>query len=297
MTNARPPGLLLGRLLLLSCGMLVLAGGLLSVDASAATSPAVYLDQAGLSEAVQPSSFRLPEYHSADLHTLVNAAVSGVSWPSWGGMTAEGSGQALIQWTDASTGLHAQAHATVPVVVTATGRQTCGGVSVYTSLVINPAAGVTAPPHFAQVQRDGNVMSCAVHAGRYVAGREERTDPRGCLFDGLRELIVRPPFSLFYCAMRWNGWGDSTTTGTGVARIGFQQYGLRVRLSRIRWCRRWGVSYTQETAEIWGGGEAIAGQGNISPSGAARLKALIGRAGQPHKTVRLTMTSGAGCVG
>jgi hypothetical protein len=52
--------------------------GLLAPSAACAASPStVYLDQAGLSEGVRPSSFRLREYHSADLHTLVNAAVSG----------------------------------------------------------------------------------------------------------------------------------------------------------------------------------------------------------------------------
>jgi hypothetical protein len=200
-------------------------------------------------------------------------------------MTAVGSGQALIQWTDATTGPHASAHTTVPVVVSAAGLRTCGGLSVYTSLVISPAPGMQVPPHFAQVQRDGNVMPCAVHGGRYVAGRELR-DPNGCLFKGLRELVIRQPFSLSYCAMRWTEWGASTTTGVGVARVGFKQYGLRVRLSRIRFCREWTVSYTREIAEVWGAGEPIVGQGNVSPGQAARLRALIGRPGQPHKSVR-----------
>jgi hypothetical protein len=139
--------------------------------------------------------------------------------------------------------------------------------------------------------------SSVVHAGAYVAGQEERTDPNGCFFKGLREVIIRPPFSLDYCAMRWKGWGASSTTGLGVARIGFQQYGLRVRLSLIHRCKQWALSYTQETAEIWGAGETLTGQGNVSSSEAARLRALVGRAGQPHKTVRLTMPGGAECVG
>jgi hypothetical protein len=264
--------------------------------ASAAMPSSVYLDQAGLSDAARPTALRFREYHSADLHTLVNASISGVSWSSWGGATAAGSGQALIQWTDAGTGLHAQAHATVPVTVSAAGLRTCGGISVYTSLVISPAAGATAPPHFAQVQDDREVLPCAVHGGAYVAGQDERHDPNGCFFKGLRELVIRPPFSLFYCAMHWKGWGGSTATGTGVARVGFQQYGLRVKLRRVRWCRQWTVSYTQETAEIWGAGEPLTGQGNVSSGQAARLRALIGRSGQPHKTVHEAMAGGAGCV-
>ncbi len=123
----------------------VLVSGSLTASATAATSPTpVYLDQPGLSEAMQPSSFRLADYESADSQTLANSAVSGVSWSSWGGTTAEGSGQALVQWTDASTGLHAQERATVPVVVSASGLRSCGGVSVYSSLVIDPAPEATA---------------------------------------------------------------------------------------------------------------------------------------------------------
>lgn len=278
-------------------GALILLVGLLASSAASAAVPSpVYLDQPGLSEAVRPATVQLPEYHSADLHTLANAAVSAVSWSSWGGATAEGSGQALVQWTDATTGLHAQDHATVPVIVTASGRSTCGGVGIYTTLGISLAPGVETPPHFAQVQHDTNVVPCAVHAGGYVAGHDERGDPRGCFFRGMTELIVVPPFSLDYCAMRWKAWGSSTTTGIGVARIGFKQYGVRVRLSRIRWCAKWTVSYTRETAEIWGAGEPIAGQGNVSGGDAARLKALIGQAGQSHNTVHEAMSGGAGCL-
>lgn len=269
---------------------------LLVPSAASAATPAVYLDQAGLSEAVRPSSLRLGEYHSADLRTLANAAISGVSWSSWGGTTAEGTGQALIQWTDATTGLHAQDHATVPVLVTASGLSTCGGVSVYTTLTLSVAAGTTEPPHFAQVAHDREVLPCAVHAGRYVAGQQERHDPNGCFFSGVSEHIVVPPFSIFYCAMHWKGWGSSTTTGEGVARIGFKQYGIRVKLSSVRWCTKWAISYTRETAEIWGAGEAISGMGNASSSDAARLRALIGSSGQEHKTVREVMPGGAGCV-
>jgi hypothetical protein len=276
---------------------LMLLVGLLVPNAASAAAPSVYLDQAGLSEAIRPSSLRLGEYHSADLHTLANAAISGVSWSSWGGTTAEGTGQALIQWTDATTGLHAQDHATVPVLVTASGLSTCGGVSVYTTLTIGVAAGATEPPHFAQVQYDREVLPCAVHAGRYVAGQQERHDPNGCFFAGVSERIIVPPFSIFYCAMRWKDWGASTTTGEGVARIGFKQYGIRVKLSGVRWCKKWTVSYTKETAEIWGAGEAISGMGNVSSSDAARLRALIGSSGQAHKTVREVMPGSAGCGG
>jgi hypothetical protein len=276
-------------------GLWVGGGALGFAEASAS----VYLDQAGLGEAVRPAAFAVADYGDPhDPNTLASSRVVAAAWSHWGEATATATGQARIQWADANTGPNNLQIITMPVLVAASGLHTCGGISVYTSLVISPAPGASVPPHFAQVQRDTNVQPCAVHGRGYVAGQEEeRRDPNGCFFRGLRDLIIQMPFSLGYCAMRWKAWGGGTTTGTGVARIGFKQYGLRVRLSRIRWCRQWAISYTQETAEIWGVGETVVGQGNVSPSDAARLKALIGRLGQPHKTVHEAMSARAGCVG
>ena len=268
--------------------------GTLASTASAA-SP-VYVNQAGLQTAVQPSAFPFADYNDPhNPNILAEARILTAHWSGWGAATATAQSEAHIQWVDTTTGPHNLQEATLPVVITASGLKTCGGVSLYTSLSMSLAPGTTVPPHFSQVDHDEHVGPCRVHAGAYVAGQEERTDPNGCFFKGLRELVIRSPFSLSYCAMRWKGWGHGTTTGLGVARIGFRQYGLRVKLSRIRWCKRWTVSYTQETAEVWGNGETLTGQGNVSNSAAARLRGLVGRAGQPHKTVHLAMPSEAAC--
>jgi hypothetical protein len=284
------------RSLALMVGVFVLVGSLVATTASAA-SP-VYLNQAGLRTAVQPSAFPFANYNDPhNPNILAEARLLSASWSGWGAATATAQGQAHVQWVDASTGPHNLQEVTVPVVITASGLQTCGGIQVYTSLVMSPAPGATVPPHFSQVDRDEQVGPCRVHAGDYVARQSEGRDPNGCYFKGLREVLIRSPFSLLYCAMRWKGWGHSSTSGLGVAMIGFSQYGLRVRLSRIRWCSKWTVSYTQEIAEVWGAGEEPQRQqGDVSPREAAKLRSLIGRAGQPHKTVRLTMPRGAGCV-
>ena len=283
---------------LVLAGLVLLIVWLVPSAAGASAASSVYLNQAGLSEAVQPAAFAVAAYNDPhDPNTLATSRLMAASWSHWGEATATATGQAQIQWVDASTGPQNLQSVTVPVLVTASGLHTCGGISVYTSLVISLTAGTTGPPHFAQVQQDTNVQPCAVHGRSYVAGQDERRDPDGCFFKGMRELVIQSPFSLFYCAMRWQGWGTSTTTGLGVARIGFKQYGLQVRLSRIRWCRQWTISYTQETAEIWGAGETMVGQGNVSVSEAAKLKALIGRAGQPHRIVHESMARSAECVG
>jgi hypothetical protein len=258
----------------------------------------VYLNQAGLQTAIEPGAFPLGEYNDPhNPNVLASSRILTAHWSGWGAATATAQGEAQVQWVDASTGPHNLQSVSLPVVITASGLRGCGGISVYTSLSMSPAAGATTPPHFSQVERDTHVGPCLVHAGVYVAGKEERRDANGCFFKGLREVVIRPPFSLFYCAMRWRGWGKSTTVGLGVARIGFQQYGLRVKLNRSRWCGRWTVSYTQEIAEVWGAGEALTGTGNVSSAAAARLRGLVGRSGQPHRTLHLNIPGGARCAG
>ncbi len=284
---------------------------LLSVCTPSMAAAPVFLNQPDIPAAPQPTAFRIADYTTSDFRIAVNSSVSAVTWSSWGEATARGTGRALVQWTDASTGLHHQDRTTVPVTVVATNQATCGGVTVYTGLEIEVISGVTPSPHFGLVDRDDKVLPCQVHGGgpsaasspeyspsqQYVPGdREERNDPHACLFHGISERIIRPPFSVSYCAMRWKSWGASTTVGEGVARIGFRQYGIRVHLSRVRWCSRWTVSYTRERAEIWGHGTAITGQGNVSTSEAKRLTSLIGRAGEAHNSFQESAPTEAQCA-
>jgi hypothetical protein len=285
----RTLALMCGATLAMTVTLAVAAG----VRSARADGPTVYLNQPRLNEPVRPASVFFGESASA------TATLRGLSWSSWGGDTAAGSGQAFITWLE--TGSH-HGEATVPVIVTAGGRQECGGLSVYTTVEMQLAPGQAAPPHFTAVQRDKEIQRCQIHAGSYVAGHEERTDPRGCFFAGLsHHLLFRHvgsfPSGIFYCAMRWKGWGSATATGVGVARKGEQQYGLRVVLSDIRWCTPWGVSYTRETAELWGDAERFGGQGNVTRRAAAHLEFLIGRAGQPHRRAHDSAPASAHCIG
>jgi hypothetical protein len=257
----------------------------------------VYLNQPRLEHPVQPSVLQITEYSSPSIEG--GSSVSGLSWSSWGEATATGTGQATVEWGTAATGFH-QERATIPVVVSATGRQLCDGALIYTAVELQPAPGVTAPPHFALFQHDTIVLPCEVHGGNYVAGKEERTDPLGCFFSGLSErLLFRSVptyrFGVDYCAMHWTGWGSDKAVGVGVGRKIEQQYGIRVILSRPEWCSAWTVSYTQETVELWGKGEPLTGQGNVSQAAAKRLESKIGRRGQPHWTARDSPPASAKC--
>ncbi len=264
-----------------------------------ALGPTVYLNQPRLEHPVQPSSLQIAEYTSPSIGG--SSSVSGVSWSSWGEPTATGTGEAIVEWGTAATGFH-QERAIIPVQVSATGRQLCDGILIYTAVDLKPAPGIMTPPHFALFQHDNIVLPCKVHGGNYVAGKDERTDPGGCFFSGLsKRLLFRSlpthRFGVGYCAMRWTSWGSDRAVGVGVGRKMEQQYGLRVILSRPKWCPAWTVSYTQETAELWGTGEPLTGNGNVSRSAATRLKSLIGRRGQPHWTAHDSVSTAAHCLG
>jgi hypothetical protein len=262
---------------------------------TASTLPLAFLNQPRLSEAMRPAAISFGEPRSP---TVPAVSLSGVQWATWGEATASGTGQALIEW--ASAGHQEIAHLSVDV--TASGLSRCGGLNVYTSLGIDLAPGAVAPPDFSQVQRDHAVQPCQVHAGRYVAGTVERSDPQGCFFTGLSErLLFRSvghyPYGINYCAMHWTSWGSSQAVGVGVARKADQQWGLRVVLTRPAWCPSWTISYTQETAELWGVGEQQGAGGNVSPHDTKQLDSLIGRPGQPHWTAHEAMPAQARCGG
>jgi hypothetical protein len=260
----------------------------------AAAVASVYLNQPRLPEPIQPKAVDVGEYSAHGVSAT--SSLSGLSWTGWGEATATGTGQALIRW-----GNRPEDQATVAAVVSVSGRESCDGVLIYTSLTMQPAAGVVAPSQFALVERDIYLSPCQVHGGSYVAGRDERTQPQDCFFTGLSNKLLFGSipsyrFGAEYCAMRWVGWGTPTAVGIGVARKTEWQYGVRVRLSHPAWCSAWTVSYTQETIELWGKGEPLLGLGAVSRASERRLEARIGRKGQPHWVVHGVVVRSGGCL-
>jgi hypothetical protein len=295
----RPRPLFFGRCtILLALVALILGVVIGSQSASAAIGSTVYLNQPRLEKPVEPRILQIAGYSSPSIEG--GSAVSGLSWSSWGEATATGTGEATVEWGTAATGFH-QEHASIAVEVSATGRQLCDGIPIYTVVELAPAPGVAAPPHFSLFQHDNMVLPCEVHGGNFVAEqKEERTDPRGCFFSGVStQLLFRSVptlrFGVGYCAMHWTGWGSDRAVGIGVGRKIEQQYGIRVILSRPEWCPAWTVSYTQETAELWGSGEPLTGHGNVSQAAAKRLESEIGRQGQRRWTAHDATPASAGC--
>jgi hypothetical protein len=293
-----PPRSVACRPLLIALVALVLGMTIAWQSAWAATSSTVYLNQPRLERPVEPKILQISEYSSPSIEG--GSSVSGLSWSSWGETTATGTGEATVEWGTAATGFH-QEHASLAVAVSASGRQLCDGVPIYTAVEMTPALGVAAPPHFSLFQHDKMVLPCEVHGGNFVAEqKEERTDPLGCFFSGVsNNLLFRSVptyrFGVGFCAMRWTGWGSDRAVGIGVGRKIEQQYGIRVVLSRPEWCPAWTVSYTQETAELWGKGEPLTGHGNVTRAAAKRLESEIGRRGQPHSLAHDSTPASAGC--
>ncbi len=140
-------------------------------------------------------------------------------------------------------------------------------------------------------------LPCRMQALGYYAGIEKVANTTGdCLFHGVTEQLPSGFGYLDYCRMKWNGWGNSSTVGTGIARAvtlpttcdghGECDYGVRVRLNEPAWCPAYGMSYTQEWLEVFGRGVPLSSEpqtktGVVAPSVEQSLRATIGH-GRPR---------------
>jgi hypothetical protein len=224
----------------------------------------------------------------------VQSFVNGITWTSWGGSTATGTGVVKVNSSDTRPGRELPyASQSAAVTIIATGLAACGGRQLYTAYSLTLSGPSPEPRDFRYAQ--DRALPCRVQALSYYAGIEQVANTTGdCLFRGVTEPLP-PGFGyLGYCRMRWNGWGKSSTVGTGIARAvtlpdgcdghhGECDYGIRVQLSAPAWCPAYGMSYTRERLEVFGSGTLIASEpqtktGVIAPSVERRLRATIGHA-------------------
>jgi hypothetical protein len=231
-----------------------------------------------------PSKFRSVEAH-----------VNGLSWSSWGGDTATGTGSLEVRSSDTRPG-HVQPYAsqTAPVSIMASHPVPCGGQLVYSHFTLTPLPGASEPRDFAEVQT--RQLPCHVQALGYYAGIEAVANTTGdCLFKGVANALPSGFGYLGYCRMEWKQWGQASTVGTGIGRAvtlpsgcdgrhSECDYGIRVRLGTPAWCPAYGMSYTRERLEIFGSGVVTDSEPRaveIAPSVEHRLLATIGHA-KPH---------------
>jgi hypothetical protein len=261
----------------------------------AATVASVYLN-VPLAHPERPATIPNYELNDPDTHDpakflSVQSHVDGVSWSSWGGSTATGSGKVVVSSSDTRPG-HAQPYVSqsVAVSIVASDLVSCGGQQLYTAYTLTLSGAEAEPRDFALVRTRS--LPCRMQALTYYAGIEKVANTTGdCLFHGVTEQLPSGFGYLDYCRMQWKGWGNSSTVGTGIARAvtlptscdGHEEcdYGVRVHLDQPEWCPAYGMSYTRERLEVFGAGVPLSSEpqtrtGAVSPSVERRLRATIG---------------------
>jgi hypothetical protein len=238
----------------------LLAGVLLSVTPSAAVSAkgsAVFINSRFADRAEAPTRFS-PDDITTTIgkatgiyYALYNDYVRDISWNSWGGESATGSGQvSLLTEDDKSTS---------PVTVTLGDRRRCAGLEVYTTYSLTLAAGATAPPGWAE-GRSGRFPCVIALPGGYQG---ERLGQRSNCISGLyqpnanpRDLPVAPwqpkprGGHWFLCKLHFSSWGNPRAVGGGTAALPSHavsrrhEWQIRIELSKPVWCPRAGDGYS-----------------------------------------------------
>jgi hypothetical protein len=237
-----------------------------------------------------------PDTHDLTKFLSVQSHVDGITWSSWGASTATGSGQIDVSSSDTRPG-HAQPYVSqsAAVSIVAGDPVSCGGRQLYTAYTLTLTGADPEPRDFSYIKERS--LPCRMQALSYYAGIEKVANTTGdCLFHGVTEQLPSGFGYLGYCRMKWNGWSNSSTVGTGIARAvtlpttcdGHEEcdYGIRVRLSEPAWCPAYGMSYTQERLEVFGRGMPLSSEpqtrtGVVAPSIERSLKATIGH-GRPR---------------
>ncbi len=289
----------------------VIAGGLLVLVSAAsaqagsiaqtANTAAVYLN-VPMTHPERPASVPNYELNEPDAHNpakflSVQSHLSGVTWSSWGGSTAIGSGRVEVSSSDTRPS-HTQPYVSqsAAVSIVATDVMSCGGRQLYTAYTLTLPGADPEPRDFSYIKNRS--LPCRMQALRYYAGIEKVANTTGdCLFRGVTEQFPSGFGYLSYCRMKWKGWGKNRTVGVGIARAvtlpsgcdghhGECDYGVRVRLEQPEWCPAYGMSYTREKLEVFGAGVLISSEpqtktGVIAPSVERHLRATIGH-GRPR---------------
>jgi hypothetical protein len=188
-----------------------------------------------------------------------------------------------------------------PVTVTLGGLSTCGGQAVYSDYTIQLVPDAQPGIDWSQAQRGS--FACRFSAGNYRPSKRDAEG--GCTFFGRNRAAWVPgiPKRWLYtgfCRMQWVGFDNGpTTTGKGVLRSGFTQWGARVTLSHPAWCQEGigdAIAYTRLTMTIYGKGEPERDEDIITAATANRLRASIGKPGLRARTYRYTQSITDGCV-
>jgi len=225
---------------------------LLPASALAGTAGSIpYVNFPYADQPVMPSHFspnNLCEMTSADWGCeSFNNYVRDIQWSSWGGETAEGTGQVSLVEE------HKVKGSTSPVSIVLGGLQSCGGFQVYTTYSLTLAPGAKEPRFWPEGRTYRFPCSLSI-AGQYAGQRLGRR--ANCVF-GLNpptgeRAVYSPPASWqptppgkrwFLCELHFKSWGKSVAVGSGTVRLGSDvakgrryEWPMRIELSRPVWC-------------------------------------------------------------
>jgi len=249
-----------------------------------------------------------------------------ISWSSWGGETASGTGVARLGGQNSEGPIESRSQP-VSVQVGLSGRAACGGADIYTSLAVNLAPGSSAPSDwsFARAQAGAHhscwpVDGCPEGQSTCTVVDDAVSDHpyRGTLAN--RPIIEPEPFGPRHWLYRvhFRDWGSSAAVGDGLlvspdnmagcasgaaacehARV----YAARYTLADPRWCvaRAFsgprgsasvttGLNYTSATVEVFGNGTPLHGSSlSVPGSSYERLMAQIGETGARRYVARSTL--------
>jgi hypothetical protein len=256
----------------------------------------------------------------------VSPGFPAISWSSWGGETASGTGLARLGGQNSKGPIESQAEP-VGVQVALSGRTACGGADIYTSLAVNLAPGSTAPSDWSFARAAGGAHRACWPIDGCPEGQSTCTVTDDTVSDhpyrgtlGGRPIVEPEPFGPrhWLYRMHFHGWGSPAAVGDGLlvspdsmagcasGAVACEQarvYAARYKLADPHWCvaRAFrgprgdagvstGLNYTSAAVEVFGSGTPLRGS-SVSVPGPSyeRLMTQIGATGARRYVAQSTL--------
>ena len=256
----------------------------------------------------------------------VSPGFPAISWSSWGGETASGTGVARLAGQNSSGPIESQTEP-VSVQVGLSGRTACGGADIYTTLAVSLAPGSTAPADWSFARAEGGAHRTCWPADGCPEGQSTCTIIDDTVNDHpyLGTLAGRPIVEPEPCGprhwlyrMHFHNWGSPAAVADGLlvspdsmagcaseaaacehARV----YAARYTLADPRWCLTrafngphggasvtTGLNYTSAKVEAFGNGTPLRGSSLTVPGPAyERLMTQIGATGARRYVAQSTL--------
>jgi len=242
-----------------------------------------------------------------------DSLITGARWESWGGPTATATATASFQFYDnrvpGSVGVYGKAE-DVPVRLIAERRRRCGGRLFYMGYSLELLTPEDRPRYFDRLRRVR--YRCEIRAGysRPALRTPALRRAGSCSLAGFGDVANPhgPPGGAVggsICRIRWSAWGRSRVVGTGVLRRDAPfdaprtyspwDYGARIVLSGLTFCRQFKMSYSRAHTTVYGEGLPNTAAGPVPAATTRRLLADVGRRGIRVRHFRTALPRSSGC--